>query len=155
MKDIQITSVLDDNLWYQLGELLFNEWQSEFYEFRSLSCVNDIVNYYKTKSSCKIFVAYICKKLVGCVMIEDNDWNVANHLTPWLSNVLIHHEYRNNNIGSHLINHALQDHQSRPLYVWTSNFELVAFYKHFGFDVLFTNYSHGSIQDITILKKLK
>ena len=106
---------------------LFNQWPHEYPDCNNTGDLELLLH------KCDlIFVIYYNNKFIGCASIQDSDWNIRPDLSPWLSNVFIHPEYRNKGIAKRLIERVLKYHNN-TIYLWSTDF---TYYKQFGFKLL-------------------
>lgn len=74
--------------------------------------------------------------LIGSAAITENDMDTRPELTPWLASVFVAPEYRNQEVGSRLVKHVMQqakDATMDTLYIFTP--DRVSFYEKLGWQV--------------------
>jgi N-acetylglutamate synthase-like GNAT family acetyltransferase len=76
-------------------------------------------------------------QLMGSAAIIESDMDTKPELTPWLASVFVAKEFRNQGIGSHLVEHVMEEARKagvRDLYLFTP--DRVAFYERLGWRVV-------------------
>jgi N-acetylglutamate synthase-like GNAT family acetyltransferase len=75
--------------------------------------------------------------LMGSAAIIENDMDTRSELTPWLASVYVAPAFRNQGIGSRLVEHVMEEARKagiRELYLFTP--DRVSFYEKLGWRVL-------------------
>lgn len=76
-------------------------------------------------------------ELMGSAAIVAHDMDTRPELTPWLASVFVAPEYRNNGVGSRLVQHVMQQAEQAgigTLYLFTP--DRAGFYRRLGWQVL-------------------
>ena len=119
----------------EVSDILHSEWGSK----REGRTLND------TKEKLKIFlnddhipmamIATEADELIGMYLLMETDPPGLKNLSPWFGGLYVKPEYRNQRVGSKLINHALnlcRKLELKKLYLCTPDKQLL--YKKFGFE---------------------
>jgi len=97
-------------------------------------------------------VALLAGKLVGSASLVEHDMESRQGLSPWISTVYVHPDYRRRGIGTRLVRH-LEEEAKRlgfeRLYLFTP--DMRSFYETFGWTVLEETQHRG--RPTTIMEK--
>jgi GNAT superfamily N-acetyltransferase len=120
-----------------------NEWGYLYPESTLQDRIHKMQAYLQPGFIPSTFVACM-PQLLGSAAIVAHDMEERPELTPWLASVYVAPEYRRRGIGSHLVNHVVEQANQQDierLYLFTT--DQMNFYKRLGWTSMETTDYHG------------
>jgi GNAT superfamily N-acetyltransferase len=120
-------------------DAIWDEWSEDYIKRTNYKTKKDLENLYFqiTQNDANIPDAYIIfdtDTIIGSCLIDVEDMGVYPECPgPWLANVYIMKEWRNQGYATKLLEYVVPRYQK--MHLWTFNMKLAQFYERFGFIV--------------------
>ena len=135
-----------------VAKSLHEEWQDK-YSKKTLSEWQEIlVKHMNAESFPNTFVAFEKDKLLGSISLVKNFMSIDNQDTLWVMYLRVLERYRLNNIGTYLLNYAIdysRRHNYKVIYLFTEE-ELVDYYRRLDWEVHSTSIFY--LNNVTIMR---
>ena len=132
-----------------ISEWLYNQWGYHYPEKTREDYLNGVKKRMNKKTVPTTFIAIENKKPVGTASLIEHDMDNHQHLTPWLADVYVKPEVRNQGIGTNLLSSVLTEAKDRAVgCVDLFTREAKNLYFKIGWEKLKTARYHGDIVDI-------